>query len=1277
MRTTHICRLTSWIRRGRFGRALLAVFLVATLGAPMASWAGPASGPPSAPPSVPGGGAGHHASPGHGGGETHQITLLTGDVVVLHTDATGQQSAWVQDPAGPRGSTRAPQIYEQDGQVHIVPAEAAPYVASGALDPHLFNLTLLAQQGFDDESSHDLPLLLQSKGGPRAQTAPAAPTGTRKVRELHSIATVSVTAPKQRMRSVWTRLRGSHAAPVDADHAQLAGAGKVWLNAMVQATAAPNIEQIRAPEAWAAGYDGNGVDIAVLDSGYDPTHPDLAGRVTKAKDFTGEPDPPGETAVDRNGHGTHVASIAAGSSVSEGGAHEGVAPGADLWIGKVLNGAGEGPIGQIIAGMQWAANADADVINMSLGTPYPTDGTDPLSQAVNQLTTSTGALFVVAAGNAGPAEGTVTAPGSADLALTVGAVDRNDRAADFSSRGPRVGDMAIKPEIVAPGVDIVAARAAGTSLGNLRGRYYTSLSGTSMATPHVAGSAAILAQKHPGWSAARLKAHLVATSKALVEEPVTFQGGGRVDVAAAVQSPVTVDAAALSLGHVPYDASPVTRTLTYRNLTDSDQRLRLSPDVAGTGVDPHERPRIRLSTKHLQIPAGGTASVDVVLQPGRTDSGGYAGQVVADVVGRSHVAVHTPISFVVDGPERTLTVHAVDRQGNPAQGPVDVWSADTGDYQRVWLRDGTATATVADGLYTVMTTISTSPFSSPTQTIAGDPNLKVTGDVTLSYDARDAKPMTVTTPREADLDSVRVMWARQVGRRSLAVTAAHGRFGQRLFTLPSQKAHQGRFDVATQWQLAQPMLTARVSGPEGFRVTPNPQFASLDDPFVGDRALPVVYAGAGTAADYETVDAVGKIALVTRSDEGLWSQVQAAKEARVAVLLVQNHTEDDVWGSTVWDQGLPTYRLTKAAGARLRQALQENPALTLHLTGVQDSTYSYELDFPESRIPRHPTYHARSGSLATVVSDYRQNSDRMANREGWIPHVGPTGFGNLMSIGRNGPVVRTEYVSTTGVTWQRFAQPANFANMYWTWSADRAYTAGRTYHQLWWGPLVHPAVPPVTGLEEVGAPVARFHDAIRIMVPHYSYGGTRYGFIQTQLGDSSELTLSRNGEVVGKSAWPVAQFSVPAERAEYELSLEVTNGEGNFADTSTHTVSTWRFHSARSDRARAVLPLVQLDYSLDTNGYNEVPSGTTYPLVITPGYQPGATGPEGFTVEVQVSYDDGDTWTSAPVDRVGEDVRATVPAASGPGFGSVRVVATDSAGNQLVQRIDRAWRVAG
>ncbi len=261
--------------------------------------------------------------------------------------------------------------------------------------------------------------------------------------------------------------------------------------------------QVGAPDAWKAGFTGEGVKVAVLDTGFDPAHPDLSGVVTGSANFVG-----GTDARDTIGHGTHVASTIAGSGAASGGRYRGVAPGAKLLAGKVCDDDGC-PQDAILAGIQWAADHGAKVVNLSLGG-YPSDGTDPLSQAVNAFTEKTGMLFVIAAGNDGR-EQAVSSPPSADAALAVAALSKKDELAAFSSRGPRVGDLAVKPDISAPGVGIVAARAAGTYPETSVDTAYARLDGTSMATPHVAGAAAILAQRHPDWRADRLKPGLAGS----------------------------------------------------------------------------------------------------------------------------------------------------------------------------------------------------------------------------------------------------------------------------------------------------------------------------------------------------------------------------------------------------------------------------------------------------------------------------------------------------------------------------------------------------------------------------------------------------------------------------------------------------------------------------------------------------------------------------------------------------------------------------------------------
>jgi subtilisin family serine protease len=373
------------------------------------------------------------------------------------------------------------------------------------LDPSLFNVSALVRMGYADAKAASLPMIVQHAGTGRRPAGLTA-TALRPVRELASLPATAV----RQLRTAASRLGAALArTKVSARRTTgpLAGISRVWLDRRIHKTALdPNLTQIRVPSAWEQGLTGKGVRVAVLDTGIDATHPDLDGQVVAAANFSES-----DTTTDRDGHGTHVASTVAGTGAMAAGARRGVAFGADLLNGKVLDDFGFGSESGVIAGMEWAARQRARVVNMSLGG-WPTDGTDPLSQAVDRLTASHRTLFVVAAGNSGPDDQSVDTPGAATSALTVGAVDVEDQLAFFSSRGPRFGDYAMKPDITAPGVDIVAARATGTSLGDPVDQWSTRLSGTSMATPHVAGAAAIMAQRWPGWSPARIKAVLMGTA---------------------------------------------------------------------------------------------------------------------------------------------------------------------------------------------------------------------------------------------------------------------------------------------------------------------------------------------------------------------------------------------------------------------------------------------------------------------------------------------------------------------------------------------------------------------------------------------------------------------------------------------------------------------------------------------------------------------------------------------------------------------------------------------
>ncbi len=284
---------------------------------------------------------------------------------------------------------------------------------------------------------------------------------------------------------------------------------------------ADSVPLIGATKVWDAGVTGLGIKVGVIDTGIDPSHLDFKGRIAYFRDFTGL----GQG--DGHGHGSHVAGIIGGSGAMSEGRYRGVAPGCLFVVERVLDATGSGATSDVMAGVEDAVREGARVINLSLGSNGSSDGEDPLSLICKEAVKH-GVFVVVAAGNEGPGAKTIGSPGAAADVATIGASDDADDIAGFSSRGP-TEDGRVKPDIVFPGVDIVSCRASNTYMGEKVGAWYTRASGTSMATPHAAGSAALLLQANPRLTPLEIKGILQFTAHNLGCDENT-QGKGRGDI---------------------------------------------------------------------------------------------------------------------------------------------------------------------------------------------------------------------------------------------------------------------------------------------------------------------------------------------------------------------------------------------------------------------------------------------------------------------------------------------------------------------------------------------------------------------------------------------------------------------------------------------------------------------------------------------------------------------------------------------------------------------------
>ncbi|MFD5828333.1 S8 family serine peptidase [Lentzea sp. NPDC060358] len=638
------------------------------------------------------------AAPPAPGKPTDEVTLLTGDRVLL---GPGQQVVAIRPGEG-RGGMDFRTHRGPDGHTVVIPEDAFGPLAAGRLDRRLFDVTTLLEFGYRDR----MPLIVAGNGRIGARTA-----------------------------GDWSSLRSS--------------GDKIWLDGIRRPSLDRSAAQIGAPAIHQRGITGKGVKVAVVDTGVDEKHPDLAGQQIAEKNFTTDPD-----MTDTIGHGTHVGSTIASHDAK----YRGVAPGVQLLDAKVCTTAGCQD-SDVLAGMRWAAEQGAQVVNMSLSGP-DTPEQDPLEQAVDELTARYGTLFVIGAGNSA-SPGTVGSPSTAEAALSVGAVDRDDQLAPFSSKGPRTGDSGLKPEVTAPGVGIVAA-AANTNGGHV------AASGTSMATPHVAGAAALLRQEHPEWTPAQVKSALATTARPTAGVSAFDQGHGRIDVAKASEQVLTGDTT-VNLGRHEWphdDDKPETRPITYTNPTSAPITL----DVKLTSSAP--RGMFTLGASKVTVPAGGTASVDVT---GDTRVGTQAGAFSGEVVATS--GTHTVRTLVAVDREKEAYTLAIDLTGRDGQDPADSVTFLVGldnDVVQVVGGEGDVKLRLPKGTYVLDTTIG----SDEGMDVLVQPDVRLTADTVVEQDARRARPLSITPPDAPGANVVgELSWRRTMNGRTVASTAvAHGGF---------------------------------------------------------------------------------------------------------------------------------------------------------------------------------------------------------------------------------------------------------------------------------------------------------------------------------------------------------------------------------------------------------------------------------------------------------------------------------------------------------------------
>jgi subtilisin family serine protease len=564
------------------------------------------------------------------------------------------------------------------------------------LDPYLFDLNYLTSNSLNDESMNVIGAFAQYAPGTRLYSQ--WDTTTVQYSNFQIVNSQALSISKDKAATFGSYLLSR---PPSLPH----GIEKIWLDKVATASLDQSVPMTGGDIARKIlGYNGSGINVAILDTGVDRTHPDFfypngTSKVIVYADETCKsvPIPPVcyHNPYDYFGHGTHVASIAAGTGAASNGRYVGVAPGARLMSVKVLNDQGFGFDSWIMYGLLQSAQGffngtKPDVISMSLGG-LTSDGSDPLSQVINLIVNTYNIPIAIAAGNFG-CNFCVASPGASDRAITVAASTKiasngSISIASFSSRGPRQGNYDIKPDISAPGVGVVAAcSSTATVIPCPPGSRYVKLSGTSMATPHVAGSIALLLQqaRQRGiiLTPSEIKDALQSSSNILVpslpSQPdidIYQQGAGLVRIDKALAISVTFDPAEISFGLVQVNTTSLQSTFNVTNHGPTTINLTLSWDMREVRTiqspiytNSSYADIVSLNQTQLAIPARASITINLTINPLNAPTrklwSVFSGRIFATI--DNTVVAHAIFGFTKEGPRQAAQITGLDQYGNPA-----------------------------------------------------------------------------------------------------------------------------------------------------------------------------------------------------------------------------------------------------------------------------------------------------------------------------------------------------------------------------------------------------------------------------------------------------------------------------------------------------------------------------------------------------------------------------------------------------------------------------------
>jgi hypothetical protein len=585
-----------------------------------------------------------------------------------------------------------------------------------------------------------------------------------------------------------------------------------------------------------------------------------------------------------------------------------------------------------------------------------------------------------------------------------------------------------------------------------------------------------------------------------------------------------------------------------------------------------------------------------------------------------------------------------------------------------WLPAGGAVFDVEEGSYLLQSLIEDGGPLDEQATLFTNPELQVTRDIEVVLDARKATPIRIETPKPAEQQAVLSYYVHRAtgSGRTISHGVMHFSTIKQVNVTPTKQVTAGSYEFSSRWQLVAPMVQASVDGVRG----PLDINLMYNSPaYSGKRRFPLVRAGSG--------DVRGKAVLIPASpDRGEDQQIADAAAAGAAVALMVRPPDWSAW--TVWHPDgdrlpIPALAVANDAGQKLLDRAGKG-RVAIDLTLTTSSPYLYDVLHVETgRIPDRIVHRVTEANSMRVTSRYAHNGGFDWVREqrfGWRPWQ--TYAWNDTSRIVATPSEREEWVSTGDAVWQHRVNHAFPWNefgplQYGMVDAPRSYRAGRTA-ETWFGPVVRPAAP--KGVPSLVS--TRAGDTLRLRVPEFvdSAGG------HYTIGEADQVNAKvwRDGELLADLPDARQNVTTTPGDAAYRVALTTARG-GDDWQWGTRTETVWQFRSGNRP-GPAPLPLLQVDYRVPTDLSGRVSGEPGEPHVINLvlRHQDGLAAPQGTTLKVEVSFDEGGHWR--PVWSAGRDTRYTALVPAGKGAVSLRVRATDRSGDAVTQTIIRAYGIA-